>query len=47
MTATARALGTRRTKAYQLAKQGEIPCRVIRVGTTTTSPLLTYYGYSA
>jgi hypothetical protein len=28
----ARALGIGRTKAYQLAKAGKFPCRIIRVG---------------
>lgn len=28
----ARALGIGRTKAYQLAKAGEFPCRIIHVG---------------
>jgi hypothetical protein len=28
----ARALGLGRTKAYELAKRGEFPCRIIRVG---------------
>jgi Helix-turn-helix domain len=29
----ARSLGIGRTKAYQLARTGEFPCRIIRVGT--------------
>lgn len=29
----ARALGISRTKAYQLAHDGQFPCRIIRVGT--------------
>jgi len=28
----ARALGLGRTKAYELAKRGQFPCRVIRIG---------------
>jgi len=28
----ARALGLGRTKAYELAKHGQFPCRVIRIG---------------
>jgi hypothetical protein len=28
----ARALGIGRTKAYQLARRGEFPCRIIRIG---------------
>jgi hypothetical protein len=28
----ARALGIGRTKAYQLARAGEFPCRIIRIG---------------
>ena len=28
----ARALGIGRTKAYELARTGEFPCRIIRVG---------------
>jgi len=28
----ARALGLGRTKAYDLAKRGEFPCRILRVG---------------
>ncbi len=28
----ARALGIGRTKAYELARRGEFPCRIIRIG---------------
>jgi predicted DNA-binding transcriptional regulator AlpA len=28
----ARALGIGRTKAYELARHGEFPCRIIRIG---------------
>ncbi|MEU7004186.1 helix-turn-helix domain-containing protein [Nonomuraea sp. NPDC046570] len=34
----ARALGLGRTKAYELAKRGEFPCRVIRVGAAYIVP---------
>jgi hypothetical protein len=34
----ARALDIGRTTAYQLAKAGQFPVRIIRVGTPTTSP---------
>ncbi len=43
----ARALGIGRTKAYQLAKTDEFPCRIIRVGTgyhIPTAELLTLLG---
>lgn len=30
----ARALGLGRTRAYQLARQGQFPCKVIRIGTS-------------
>lgn len=30
----ARALGLGRTRAYQLAREGRFPCKVIRIGTT-------------
>jgi hypothetical protein len=33
-----RALGLGRTKAYQLARTGEFPCRVIRSGKTYLVP---------
>jgi predicted DNA-binding transcriptional regulator AlpA len=32
LTTAARALGIGRTKAYELAQQGQFPCRVLRVG---------------
>jgi excisionase family DNA binding protein len=34
----ARALGLSRTYAYDLAKRGEFPCRVIRIGTAYRVP---------
>jgi hypothetical protein len=34
----ARALGLGRTKAYELARTGEFPCRVIRIGDTYRIP---------
>jgi hypothetical protein len=34
----AKALGLGRTKAYELAKKGEFPCRVIRVGASYLVP---------
>ncbi|MFF4772536.1 helix-turn-helix domain-containing protein [Microtetraspora fusca] len=34
----ARVLGIGRTKAYELAKKGEFPCRVIRVGVAYLVP---------
>jgi len=34
----ARALGLGRTKAYELAKRGQFPCRVIRIGDTYRIP---------
>jgi predicted DNA-binding transcriptional regulator AlpA len=37
MTAAA-ALGLGRTKAYELAKQDQFPCRVIRIGDTYRIP---------
>jgi hypothetical protein len=43
-----RALGIGRTKSYELARSGEFPCRVLRVGRTylvPTSELLTLLGY--
>jgi hypothetical protein len=43
----ARALGIGRTKAYQLAKTDEFPCRIIRVGNAyhvPTADLLTLLG---
>lgn len=30
----ARAIGLGRTRAYQLARQGQFPCKVIRIGTS-------------
>jgi excisionase family DNA binding protein len=30
----ARALGLGRTRAYQLAREGNFPCKVIRIGTS-------------
>lgn len=43
----ARALGIGRTKAYQLAHDGQFPCRIIRVGTNYNIPPPIYYGSSA
>jgi excisionase family DNA binding protein len=43
----ARALGIGRTKAYELAKHGEFPCRLRRIGNTyrvPTAELLRYLG---
>ena len=34
----ARALGIGRTKAYELARTGEFPCRVLRLGNTYRVP---------
>lgn len=34
----ARALGLGRTKAYELARAGAFPCRVLRVGRTYSVP---------
>lgn len=34
----AEALGLGRTKAYELARNGQFPCRVIRVGATYRIP---------
>jgi hypothetical protein len=42
-----RALGLGRTKCYQLARAGEFPCRIIRVGRSylvPTAELLTLLG---
>jgi hypothetical protein len=36
----ARALGLGRTKAYDLARRGEFPCRVFRVGDTYRVPTI-------
>lgn len=33
-----RALGLGRTKAYQLARSGEFPCRILRVGASYLVP---------
>ncbi|WP_228645217.1 helix-turn-helix domain-containing protein [Microtetraspora sp. AC03309] len=33
-----RALGLGRTKSYQLAKTGQFPCRIIRIGKTYLVP---------
>ena len=30
----ARAIGLGRTRAYQLARRGQFPCKVIRIGTS-------------
>jgi hypothetical protein len=43
-----RALGIGRTKTYELARAGEFPCRVLRIGRTYLVPtpeLLTLLGY--
>jgi hypothetical protein len=43
-----KALGIGRTKSYALARSGEFPCRVLRVGKTYLVPtpeLLTLLGY--
>lgn len=43
-----KALGLGRTKSYQLARAGEFPCRVLRVGKTylvPTAELLTLLGH--
>ncbi|TDB86296.1 helix-turn-helix domain-containing protein [Actinomadura sp. 7K534] len=34
----ARALGLSRTYAYELAKRGDFPCRIIRIGTNYRVP---------
>ncbi|MDN5854667.1 MAG: helix-turn-helix domain-containing protein, partial [Actinomycetia bacterium] len=34
----ARAFGIGRTKAYELARDGDFPCRVVRVGATYHVP---------
>jgi excisionase family DNA binding protein len=34
----ARALGLSRTYAYELAKRGDFPCRIIRIGATYRVP---------
>ncbi len=41
----ARALGLGRTKAYELAKRDQFPCRILRIGSTyriPTAALLRY-----
>jgi excisionase family DNA binding protein len=38
ITTAARALGLSRTYAYQLAKNGQFPCKVIRIGTCYRVP---------
>lgn len=38
LTTAARALGIGRTKAYELARRGDFPCRVIRIGKTYLVP---------
>jgi excisionase family DNA binding protein len=38
ITTAARALGLSRTYAYELAKRGDFPCRLIRVGTAYRVP---------
>ncbi len=41
----ARALGLGRTKAYELARHGQFPCRILRIGSAyriPTAELLTY-----
>ncbi len=46
----ARALGMGRTKAYELARRDQFPCRVIRIGDTyriPTAGLLQLLGVSA
>jgi len=43
-----RALGLGRTKSYELARSGEFPCRILRVGKTYLVPtpeLFTLLGY--
>jgi hypothetical protein len=44
-----KALGLGRTKSYELARSGDFPCRILRVGNTYRVPtpeLLTLLGYS-
>ena len=38
ITTAGKALGLSRTRAYELAKRGEFPCRVIRIGETYRVP---------
>jgi len=43
----ARALGLGRTKAYELARLGQFPCRILRIGSSyriPTQDLLRYLG---
>ncbi len=43
----ARALGLGRTKAYELAKRDQFPCRILRIGSAyriPTTELLRYLG---
>ena len=43
----ARALGLGRTKAYELARNGQFPCRILRIGSSYRIPtpeLLRYLG---
>ncbi|MFA1548618.1 MULTISPECIES: helix-turn-helix domain-containing protein [Actinomadura] len=43
----ARAIGLGRTRAYQLARQGQFPCKVIRIGASyrvVTADLLRLLG---
>lgn len=45
-----RALGLGRTKSYQLARAGDFPCRILRVGNSylvPTADLLTLLGLDA
>lgn len=47
VTTAGRALGIGRTKAYQLARAGEFPCRLLHLGCTyrvVTADLLTVLG---
>jgi hypothetical protein len=46
----ARALGIGRTKAYELARSGEFPCRIIRIGDlyrVATADLIRLLGFTA
>lgn len=45
----ARALGIGRTKAYELARAGEFPCRIIRIGDlyrVATADLIRVLGFT-
>jgi hypothetical protein len=45
----ARALGIDRTKAYELARSGEFPCRIIRIGDlyrVATADLIRLLGFT-